>query len=412
LCERELVVAAGILLVGFLQLFVADSAAPLQPLDRSALEKMSDEERQAYLKALDEQLLRLQEQRDKALKERQASLDAVRKQRAAAEPTATEAIYQIDPLLKKAYLMFQDFEHRNRDQTIAAFEEYIRRNPDSVFLPEVYHCMGVMYCGNDNAKNGETMNLGKMREYYLKSFQGFGGKFSVGAMVAYNHLAFIGGTFEEQLKYYDWLRYMQEKGTKEDLYNIMPIASCISGFAPQRSSKNLEGMLNNIKTVVLPLEIPATEKQLFRDAFQRGRDTYMELSILARLYPDTELGRQARHAVDQAEEKMGLHSAVFDLNTPEVREENSASEPNQPQETPKAVAESREIPVMPQALASRQQGSRSWPFLLGAAGVVLAAGTILLVRSRKGRMDRTLISQEIARPDKTETISGNRHAKG
>jgi len=392
-CERELMMTFGILLFGLLQLSAADPVKlPPGGVDRIALEKMPEEEKMAYLKALDEQILKLRDQRLKAEQERQASLDAMQKQTAPAEHAETPPLYQIDPLLKKAYLMFQDFDHRNRDEAVATFEEYIRENPDSVFLPQVYHCMGVMFCGNDNPKNGEKVDFAKMREYYQKARQAFRGKFCVDAMLVEDHLAFIGGTFDDQLKFYDWLRYMEEKGTTDDLYSVLPIGSCISGFGPQRSPKSLEGMLHNIKADILPMEIPALEKQLFQNAFQSGRDTYMELSIMAKRYPDTELGRQARHALDQIEDKGGLHGAVFDLNAAEVADGNSPPEPNRLQEPPKARPEGQAIPAVPKTLASKH-GIPSPFVLLGAAGVVLALGAVLLVRSRKGRMGCAVLSK-------------------
>jgi hypothetical protein len=374
---------AGVFFLGVVLWSAADSAPVLPPIDREALMKMSEEERKAFLEEYDRKLLQLQEQNEKAARERQAALDARRKQAAQEEEEAARrakaaARYEIDPLLKKAYEMFMDFAHRDREQVVATFEEYLRRNPDSVFRAQVYHCMGVMYAGNVNRNHGETIDLGKMRAYYQKAHEAFGGRFSIDAI--------LGGTFEERLGFYDWLRAVQEKGTPADLYPIRGIATCISGFAPEYTPANLDRMWMHIQTDFLPQEIRATEQQLFRGAFQPGRSAYMDLSIFAKRYPQTELGRQARHALEQMHEKMGLSVLEFDIN--DIGAESPSVQTAGLQETPEAK-------MLGETTAPRQeprsdgQGGKSMSLPAGVAGVVLVALVVLGIWSRKRRPDCT-----------------------
>jgi hypothetical protein len=382
---------AGVFFLGVVLWSAADSAPVLPPIDREALMKMSEEERKAFLEEYDRKLLQLQEQNEKAARERQAALDARRKQAAQEEEEAARrakaaARYEIDPLLKKAYEMFMDFAHRDREQVVATFEEYLRRNPDSVFRAQVYHCMGVMYAGNVNRNHGETIDLGKMRAYYQKAHEAFGGRFSIDAMLVYDKLAFLGGTLEDRLGFYDWLRAVQEKGTPADLYPIRGIATCISGFAPEYTPANLDRMWMHIQTDFLPQEIRATEQQLFRGAFQPGRSAYMDLSIFAKRYPQTELGRQARHALEQMHEKMGLSVLEFDIN--DIGAESPSVQTAGLQETPEAK-------MLGETTAPRQeprsdgQGGKSMSLPAGVAGVVLVALVVLGIWSRKRRQDCT-----------------------
>jgi hypothetical protein len=368
---------------------LANGAVAAQPLDRDALTKMSEEERNAFLQELDARVLQLREQREKALQERQAALDARRKQ-AAAENAAREgeaaAKYEVDPLLKKAYLMYKDFAKRDRNEVVAAFEEYLRRNPDSVFRAEVYHCMGAMYAGNANRDHGETVDLQKMREYYLKAHEAFGGRFSVDAMLVYNKLAFLGGTFQQRLEYYDWLRYMEEKGTPEDLYPIRGIGTCISGFPPEYASKEaLDKALNHAKNDLLPQEIRATEQQLFRDSFQPARNALMDLSILANLYPHTELGRQAIHAVEQAYLEMGL-STMLESGTSGAGPEIPSVQTGSLEPSPKAEIGSEQVAPTPEPRSERQVG-KSMSLPAAVAAVVLVALVGLGTWFRKKRQN-------------------------
>jgi hypothetical protein len=86
------------------------------------------ERRQAEEKERGRELLRQEEEERRLRQEAQAGrLEAV------------------DPLLRKAWLGYSDYDNRDREQVKQMFEEYLKRNPDSPFAPEIYYRIGSMY---------------------------------------------------------------------------------------------------------------------------------------------------------------------------------------------------------------------------------------------------------------------------
>ncbi len=296
----------------------------LEPEERDKILKMPEPERKAYLEKLDKQI---QEQLKASEEQRKERRDATRAEQAAQKQNDVPELYEVDPLLKQAYENYLNYKGRDRDRTIALFEQYIKNNPESVFLPEIYFTMSNMYCGNANTENGESINLKKMQEYALKAWKGYGGKFSYDGSTAYYNLAFLTGSFQKRLEYYDWLLGLKKMGAVEGFYNVRSIEMCIKGWSPQYTPKQLKEGWTWFQEHNLPQLILSTEKQIYQDSFQPNRNTYMDLSIIAKRYPDTELGRQARHALDEADEALGIGIYnLMDIDNPITIEKDTITD--------------------------------------------------------------------------------------
>lgn len=205
--------------------------------------------------------------------------------------------YELDPLLKKAYLAYQD-PNRPRSEIIPLFEEYAEKNPDSIFLPEVYYRIGALYSIHRKLELGEKKDLSLQRRYYQKAHSLYGEKYCFVHQVAWSSLT--GGhdvSLEVRKAYFDWLLKLQKGAGGADIYPIRDIGQVLNGMAPERSPEETQAILEYLHRNI-GLHIYSTARNIFW--FEGGK--YDSLVDLAASYPDTELGREAARKVHEADE--------------------------------------------------------------------------------------------------------------
>lgn len=349
------------------------------------LEKLPEAQREEIVKRLTEEWTRIQRELEEDKVERNRLREEAKKRRVE-RPLGNRApdsreLYTIDPLLKEANEMYHDFENRNREEVIKLFERYLESTPESEFTGEIYAKMGSMYSYNANVRKGENTDPKKMREYFQKAHLAYGGKYSPTGAVVYNYLTFMPGTLESRLAYYEWLLHIQAQGTLDDIYEIRSIGECAGGRAPEYSVKELEQRLSNAKNS-LPGLIGSIEKQIFMDTFQKGNasDVYVDLTIIAKRYPNTELGRQAKHQIDTSHDKMGLYWATLeDASIMEEQLDNNTEGLNtavgkQPEQSDLPVDDGRDSKTR-----AEQNGRKHDWFVPGNMGAVLSIMLVLSV---------------------------------
>lgn len=252
--------------------------------------------------------------------------------------------HELDPLLKKAYLAYQD-PNKPRSEIIPLFEEYAEENPDSIFLPEVYYRIGALYSIHRKPQLGEKKDLSLQRRYYQKAHRLYGEKYCALHRVAWSSLT--GGhdaSLEVRKAYFDWLLRLKKNATGEDIYPVRDIGQVLNGMAPERSPEETRAVLEHLRRNV-GLYIYCTERNIF---WFEGRK-YDSLVDLAASYPDTELGRQAAKKVRAADEYfLGfVDPSVADPNT-----DRGSVEPN----TNLGPARTREEIFLPRFDIASKQG--------------------------------------------------------
>ena len=74
----------------------------------------------------------------------------------------------MDPSLKKAYLTFLD-DSSPRGKVIDLFNQYIEKNPESEFLPEIYLRIGALCCIHPKEQFDESYESKLADTYYEKA---------------------------------------------------------------------------------------------------------------------------------------------------------------------------------------------------------------------------------------------------
>ncbi len=197
--------------------------------------------------------------------------------------------YQIDPLLKKAWLKYKDWDNRDREHVVELFYEYIEKNPNSVFLAEVYYRLGSMYSNNRNHKRGETGDEALMKKYFGKALELYGDLFTAQSDAARSFL--VDNSLEARKVYYEYLLDFYSNGGPKDIYPIRSIALCTEGYHPELDFEQRADFYRRTKPT-FPARIANYEDHILE------RVSDIDLVNLAESYPVTELGRQAQHRLD------------------------------------------------------------------------------------------------------------------
>lgn len=268
LCDEE----------SFSQAELQEAYGSLSPQDKRAYDKMSAEDRRRNLEIL------AKERRYRAGSTKPVS------------PGQNYVIispgekYEPDALLQKAYESYLDMT-KPREEIIPLFEEYISKNPKSIFLPEIYFRIGTLYCTNIREELGDSYEPKLATEYYKKAHALYGDKFSYSHRTAWATITnYAWGTFEERKSYYDWLQKLSKTVTGDNIHPIRRISQTLLGFAPELTAEERGKIAEALKhKKSFALYIGGAETNIL----WRVGNNYRELVDLAESYPDTELGRQA-----------------------------------------------------------------------------------------------------------------------
>ncbi len=212
---------------------------------------------------------------------------------------------QVHPLLREAWLQYQDYENRDREQVVSLFEKYIEEDPCSVFLAEIYYRLGSLYSNNANHKRGETLDREKANVHFKKAHELYGKKYSVEADAAWSFLAFAPGEPTSSRKaYYEWHRNLFDKGTSEDIYPIRGIALYVLyNCTPELDPNEKKGQYRSYKKN-FPIQNISIERALFQYA------SYIDLLDFVRSYPGTELAKHCREQLNEIDDRLEL----FDIS--------------------------------------------------------------------------------------------------
>lgn len=242
------------------------------PEEEAAMEA----ERQAEIEAKNEmmreraRLKRMEEEREAAnrLAEREANK------------------YRVDSVL--AEIVRESLsDHRDRNEVEQKLVGYIEKNPDSVFIPELYFRLGAMYSHNALPPN-EGLDRKKATRYFEKAHDLFDGKYSVASDCAWAYLVMRRDVpVAQKREYYDWLRKTKEL-TPEDIWPYRDVEKCmIYGDSPELSQAELAKEADDWQQ----------RSKVFVAACERTLIMYADLAALgvyAAGYPETELGKQAQ----------------------------------------------------------------------------------------------------------------------
>ena len=216
-----------------------------------------------------------------------------------AKQAQQDRINAVDPLLRKAWLAYRDYHHRDRQKVERMFLEYLEANPDSPFAAQVYYSIGSMYSNNVNRRIGETLNREKRNKYFKLALAGYGERFSVRADAARSFLVGqLKRPLEERLEYYDWLVGFESYRGPDVIYSVQPIGEHVTyGQPPMMSPKEVAARAAALQRR-LKIEITPVENMIHRLV-----RTPAELKQIAQRYPHRRIGQIAQQRLAQWEKK-------------------------------------------------------------------------------------------------------------
>lgn len=299
----------------------------------------------------------------------------------------TTAPATVDPLLRQAWEQYADWGHRDRDKVVALFKEYIKKDPQSPFLPEVYLRLGLMYSGNRNIPRGETYDAALTREYLSVAHKLYGKRYSNEAAFAWLTLTATAdreNSVEEAMEFYDWNRHLMKEGGAKDVYPIRSIEVCTRYGMPLEYTEAEKALLwkSNYQPDFEKC-LQATE----RDLFNRAGNRPDKLAMLAKAYPGTELEKQALYRIEtlRKEESDDLIKAVDQyIDIP-------ASSQSQPSRKPatSALAPASSPPVLPATAQPAEHKGVLWLVLPIGCLALVGVSLTFLIRSRRRRGDHS-----------------------
>jgi len=326
-----------------------------------------------------------QERRNRRRQEREEARRQQRERDAAAAAAAKDGVFALPAEFEKAWDYFSDHENRQRDVAVQLFEKCLEEHPDTIFRPEIYFRMGQLYCSHRNNKFGETYEPDLMEKYYQLAAEGYG--------LEYSHLNRTARAsivnratkpLEDRLEYYEWLRQLEESIDADDMYAVVEMGILAQGHrtSPYWSPEERQRQAETLKKQ-LPELIHVAEKNIF------FKSTVGELRDVAKLYPRTELARQAQMRVDRWETDVTEHLLDGLVN----EELDVSAEARADHEDITQVAGSSEVPpepTPPNATVARAapRSSAAFPTKLlvgGGVGLLALATAVCLWSSSKTR---------------------------
>ena len=259
-----------------MMLCVSSSTAQDTPRHTPEEEKEMDAKMRAEIEAKNKRMRERNRQR-KLEEQREAE-----KRRAEREANK----YKVDPVLAEI-IRERLSDTRDRDRVERNLLEYIKNNPDSAFMPELYFHLGAIYSHNTLVPK-EKMNRKKAKMYFEKAHELYDGKYSAASDCAWAYLVMKRRVpVAKKREYYDWVRKM-EKLQPEDVWPYRNIQKCmIYGSPPEWSqaerAEQAKGFHQNSGVY-----IAACERTLMMYA------DLPTLNVYAAEYPETELGKQAQ----------------------------------------------------------------------------------------------------------------------
>lgn len=335
----------------------------LDDVDRERVDQWTPQDRENYLR----ERIQLRSQGVKLWKE--------------PPPPAPPAKYQVDPLLREAFKAYHN-ESLPREKPIELFEKYIQQNPNSPFVAECYFRIGALY--SIHQREGEPRRNDLQVKYYTKAHELWGDKFSYLHKTAWATLANRSMSLDFKKEYYDWLLSFKsgERGP-EEWYPYSEIEQTFNGRAPDWFKDDLPRLHGFFLTENLDRGIRVAEANIL----QAVGNHYASLADLARSYPDTPLGREARKKLDRLD-RGPTTGAINTMERPEFLDiDESAIEAASP--VPGQLTTS----ASPRAAAGTDGGSSAglidvtdrWMVWAPGVAVVLAA-VVVAVLVRRSRM--------------------------
>jgi len=279
--------------------------------------------------------------------------------------------YRMDAALQEAYEYWSDWKNRKQDTCRRLFEDYLKECPDTPFRAEISFRIAQVYSTNINEAAGDRRDRELAETYYQKAHDLYGEQWSNLNMHAWATLVGYRKDVNEGKRYYDWLRRLLKEGSPEDLWPYAEMGQCLEGSSLEHSPSVREKKLAHMKAG-LPATILITEKNIFHISGEA------DLEDLAKTYPDTELGRQARARLERIRAAV-VRDALQDVLDP------SAADPEPEPRTRSAsvsAVESEPVPAETDETTSRTTMWR-YPIALAVAGMIVLGLAWLVVRRRK-----------------------------
>jgi len=295
-------------------------------------------------------------------------------------PEPVPVRYELEPMLKRAYLAYMD-PKRPRDEVISLFEQYLNKEPNSVFLPEIYFRIGALYSIHRRINLGEEKDGELQKRYYEKAHELYGDTFSYLNNTAWASLANAPySTLGSRKKYYDWLLKLQKGISADVIYPVREIQGTFNGRLPVMDANERVLFADGLKHNIAQFVKVAEENILWRTSYK-----YDDLVDLAASYPNTELGKQANLRLQKLDKSLlqGLISGDDALRSSDFKLAQPSAEVAQNTRASAVVADSREqrskplednLPVKRRpasvntvALAS----TRRWQLIAAFAGLAL-----------------------------------------
>ncbi len=271
------------------------------PSSYEEIAKMSEDDQKSFFKKISDELAdarKEKEQREKKLLEAKEKLHqklSEEKRTTPKDSNDNSRSYQIDPLFKKAWLEYRDWNNRNREEVAKLFQQYIDKDPNSIFMPEIYYRLGSMYSNNRNPEKGETLDIDLRNKYWKRASALYGGLFSIESMAIGSFIS--DDSLQSRKLYYEHLTDFIDNGGPEDIFPIQNIGLCVEGYSPELNIEQRKDLYKRIKPTI-PSLINEWEKLMFRKA------SYIDLLDIAYSYSGSELEKQARERLKVIDSKI------------------------------------------------------------------------------------------------------------
>ena len=195
--------------------------------------------------------------------------------------------FKMDQLLRDAYEYYLEWEGRDRETSIALFNKYIEKEPQSPFLPDIYAIIGYLYGQSANTRRGEKSDREQGNHYLKMAHEIWGERYSSSSLAAWANLACAeGSSQEERRKYYNWLLMLGKSGSAKNCYPYAELGMCYAG-------KSLELTEDDVRVRVKWLDENIDRIIQGAESYFLNSSTPEDLEVWAAQYPHTTLGQRA-----------------------------------------------------------------------------------------------------------------------
>jgi len=283
--------------------------------------------------------------------------------------------YIVPAKLKEAFTAYGD-EKIPREKVIEMFEDFIKQDPETPFLPEIYFRIGALYSIHKRGNLGEKKVWEMQKKYYEKAHKLYGKKFSYLHKTAWaslvNHSTY---KLNDRKAYYEWLLRMNKTNDPNDIYPIRDVRACYNGRPPQILETEKQVVIKGLK-VNIPKSIKVAEKNIL----WRTGGNRLELLDLFKSYPNTMLGKVAEERLSTIDD---AYRDLANLESDDVTgsdisiDESSNDVDKLIQKTQKtAIAEVKESLTTEQKLTPKNKRN---PMIWLISGISVLAAVVIIV---------------------------------